>query len=57
MTFAGDAAAFETTNADGPHFRLLYRLLPDRTLAAESHVAPPGKEFGLDIKGAARRVE
>jgi len=57
LTFAGDAAAFETTNADGPHFRLLYRLLPDRTLAAESHVAPPGKEFGLDIKGAARRVE
>ena len=57
VTFAGDAAAFETANADGPRFRLLYRLLPDRTLASEFYIAPPGKGFSLYLKGAARRVE
>lgn len=57
VTFAGDEAAFETANDDGPRFRLLYRLLPDRTLASEFYIAPPGKEFSLYLKGAARRVE
>ncbi len=57
VTFAGEAATFETANADGPRFRLLYRLLPDRTLASEFYIAPPGREFSLYLKGAARRVE
>ena len=50
-------AVFETLNSDGPRFKLLYRLLPDGTLASEFYIAQPGKEFSLYLKGAARRVD
>jgi len=57
VTFAEkeSAAVFETLNSEGPRFRLLYRLLPDKTLAAEFFIAQPGKGFALYLKGRSRR--